>query len=85
MIPNTDLEVKDFSVENEPVLGYLPGSKERTELQAALEKYASQTEDIPIVIGGKEYRTDDVQYQVMVSVILRINVYVFSMFTLTHF
>jgi len=65
VIPNTDLEVKDFSVENEPVLGYLPGSKERTELQAALEKYASQTEDIPIVIGGKEYRTDDVQYQVM--------------------
>merc|ERR1712241_1053597 len=27
--------------------------------------YGSQCEDIPIVIGGKEYRTDNVQYQVM--------------------
>ena len=34
-------------------------------LEAALAKYGSQCEDIPIVIGGKEYRTDSVQYQVM--------------------
>jgi 1-pyrroline-5-carboxylate dehydrogenase len=57
--------VKDFSVVNEPLLGYLPGSKERIELEAALAKHSNQTEDIPIVIGGKEYRTDNVQYQVM--------------------
>ena len=27
-------------------------------------RHGSQCEDIPIVIGGKEYRTDNVQYQV---------------------
>jgi len=65
VIPKDDLEVKDFKVVNEPVFGYLPGSQERAELEAALAKYADVTEDIPIVIGGKEYRTDNVQYQVM--------------------
>merc|ERR1719273_1891190 len=65
VIPKDDLEVKDFKVVNEPVFGYLPGSQERAELEVALAKYADVTEDIPIVIGGKEYRTDNVQYQVM--------------------
>ena len=71
---------------NEPILGYLHGSKERTALESALSKWvglvfkeslwkcysstssrhATQCEDIPIVIGGKEYRTDNVQYQVIV-------------------
>jgi hypothetical protein len=36
-----------------------------------LFRHSQQVEDIPIVIGGKEYRTDNVQYQVMV----RINCY----------
>ena len=27
--------------------------------------HAGQTDDIPIVMGGNEYRTDNVQYQVM--------------------
>jgi len=65
VVPKTDLEIKDFKVVNEPILGYLSGSDERNKLEAALSKYSSQTEDIPIVIGGKEYRTDNVQYQVM--------------------
>jgi len=65
VVPRTDLEVDDFKVKNEPILGYFKGSKERVELDAALAKYGSQCEDIPIVIGGKEYRTDNVQYQVM--------------------
>lgn len=69
MIPKSELEVKDFKVENEPILGYLPGSAERVALEAALEKHANKTEDCPIIIGGKEYRTDDVRYQVMVSAI----------------
>ena len=56
----------DFTVKNEPVFGYLAGSTERDELSAALAKYQDVTEDIPIVIGGKEYRTDDVRYQPMV-------------------
>jgi len=65
VVPRTDLEINDFKIKNEPILGYLKGSKERIELEAALAKYGSQCEDIPIVIGGKEYRTDNVQYQVM--------------------
>merc|ERR1719249_356674 len=65
VVPKSDLEIKDFQVENEPVLSYLPGSKERTELKAALDSIADVTEEVPIIIGGKEYRTDNVQYQVM--------------------
>jgi len=65
VVPKTDLEIQDFKVVNEPILGYLQGSKERTALESALSKHATQCEDIPIVIGGKEYRTDNVQYQVM--------------------
>jgi 1-pyrroline-5-carboxylate dehydrogenase len=65
VVPKSDLEIQDFKVVNEPILGYLQGSKERTALESALAKHGSQCEDIPIVIGGKEYRTDNVQYQVM--------------------
>lgn len=67
VVPKADLEIRDFKVENEPLLSYLPGSKERQELEAALKTHAAQTEECPIIIGGKEYRTDDVRYQVMVS------------------
>ena len=67
VVPKTDIELKDFKIANEPVLSYLPGSKERQDLEAALSALDGVTEDIPIVIGGKEYRTDNVQYQPMVS------------------
>ena len=70
VVPKADLEIKDFQVENEPVLSYLPGSKERTELKAALDSIADVTEEVPIIIGGKEYRTDNVQYQVMVIMLI---------------
>ena len=66
MVPRSDLEVTDFSITNEPILGYLPGSQERKDLEASIAKFSGQTEDIPIIIGGKEYRTDNVQYQVIV-------------------
>lgn len=62
VVPKTDLEVTDFKVINEPILGYMPGSQERTALEASLAKYSGECEDIPIIIGGKEYRTDNVQY-----------------------
>ena len=65
VVPKSDIAVTDFTVKNEPVLGYLPGSQERTDLEAALKRHQDVTEDIPIIIGGKEYRTDDVRYQVM--------------------
>jgi len=65
VVPKSDLEVTDFAIENEPILGYLPGSQERKDLEASIAKFSAQTEDIPIIIGGKEYRTDQVQYQPM--------------------
>jgi len=65
VVPKTDIELKDFKIKNEPVLSYLPGSQERQDLEAALSALDGVTEDIPIVIGGKEYRTEHVQYQPM--------------------
>jgi 1-pyrroline-5-carboxylate dehydrogenase len=46
---------------------YLKGSSERKELGAALQETAATCEDVPIVIGDEEIRTNDVRYQVMVS------------------
>ncbi len=43
--------------ENEPVLKYLNGSKERTELDQELERQEKSVIEIPLVIGGKEIRT----------------------------
>lgn len=43
--------------ENEPVLGYAPGSAEREELQATVKELKSQQIDAPMIIGGKEVRT----------------------------
>ncbi|XP_028145636.1 delta-1-pyrroline-5-carboxylate dehydrogenase, mitochondrial isoform X2 [Diabrotica virgifera virgifera] len=60
-----DMKIKDFDVKNEPVLEYLKGSKERSELEKALKEASSQTEDVPIVIGDEEIRNNDVRYQVM--------------------
>jgi 1-pyrroline-5-carboxylate dehydrogenase len=42
---------------NEPVLGYLPGSPERVELVAQLEKMARREIEIPARIGGRKVRT----------------------------
>lgn len=42
---------------NEPILGYAPGSPERSELKAKLKELGSLDLDIPLVIGGKEVRT----------------------------
>ncbi|KAJ1522580.1 hypothetical protein ONE63_001765 [Megalurothrips usitatus] len=58
-------KVPNLKVQNEPILGYLPGSKERKDLEKALQETASKVEDVPIVIGEEEIRTKNVQYQVM--------------------
>ncbi|XP_015042925.1 delta-1-pyrroline-5-carboxylate dehydrogenase, mitochondrial [Drosophila pseudoobscura] len=60
-----ELKLKDFSVENEPILSYRKDSPERKALQEALKATASNCEEIPIVIGGKEFKTSDVRHQVM--------------------
>jgi len=63
VIPN--LNLKDFPIVNEPILAYRKDSKERKALEQALKGTSSSCEDIPIVIGGKEYKTSEVRYQVM--------------------
>jgi len=42
---------------NEPVLSYAPGTRERAELKATLDRMAGERIDIPMVIGGKQVRT----------------------------
>lgn len=42
---------------NEPVLSYAPGSPERAELKAMIEKLRKEEADIPMYIGGREVRT----------------------------
>ncbi|HEX3686515.1 MAG TPA: aldehyde dehydrogenase family protein, partial [Gaiellaceae bacterium] len=44
---------------NEPVLGYEPGSPERSDVQARLAEMAAEPIEIPVVIGGEEIRTGD--------------------------
>ena len=42
---------------NEPIKSYAPGSLEKADLKARLASMANERVDIPIVIGGKEFRT----------------------------
>ncbi|MFA7116270.1 MAG: L-glutamate gamma-semialdehyde dehydrogenase [Bacteroidales bacterium] len=50
-----------FSIpENEPILSYLEGSKERIDLEKELDRLSSENLDIPLIIGGKEVRTNDI-------------------------
>lgn len=44
--------------QNEPVLNYGPGSKEKQDLKKVLKELKSTTADIPMYIGGKEVRTE---------------------------
>ena len=50
---------------NEPNLGYLPGSPERTALKDRLKSIAAERIDIPVVIGGREIRTGRMHQVVM--------------------
>lgn len=53
---------------NEPVLEYKKGSKERQDLEKALEKYASKVENVPLIIGKERITRNLEQKQVMVIV-----------------
>ena len=44
---------------NEPVLSYAPGTPERADVRAELERQASEIVDIPLFVGGEEIRTGD--------------------------
>ena len=50
---------------NEPIKSYAPGSAERTSLKTALEQMASETVEIPLIIGGEEIRTGNTATIVM--------------------
>jgi 1-pyrroline-5-carboxylate dehydrogenase len=50
---------------NEPVRSYAPGSPERAELKARIERMANERVDIPLVIGGREVRTGRTAQAVM--------------------
>ena len=43
---------------NEPILGYLPGSKEKEELKKALNELKNSKLEITLIIGGKRVKTD---------------------------
>jgi len=57
----------DFSwIRNEPVKPYAPGTPDRANLRMEVDRlYASDPEEVPCVIGGKEIFTGKVQTQVM--------------------
>lgn len=46
-------------IKNEPVKHYAPGSPERRQLKSELARQLEIVQDIPLIIGGKEIRTDD--------------------------
>ncbi len=50
---------------NEPIRSYAPGSPERASLKARLDSMAAERIEIPIIIGGKEYRTGELGTSVM--------------------
>lgn len=46
---------------NEPVLSYAPGTPERAKLKDALRTMSADVVEIPLVIGGQDVRTGDLQ------------------------
>ncbi len=51
--------------ENEPILGYAPGSPEKVALKAALKEMAGKELEIPLIIAGKEVKTQRMGKAVM--------------------
>jgi len=47
--------------QNEPLLSYLPGSKEKISLKKRLKEMRESTIEIPLIINGKEVRTGKTQ------------------------
>ncbi|XP_061076756.1 delta-1-pyrroline-5-carboxylate dehydrogenase, mitochondrial [Conger conger] len=50
-------------VQNEPILGFQEGSKERAELLKVLQELKGKTEEIPCVVGDEHVWTKDIRYQ----------------------
>ncbi|MBK8944415.1 MAG: L-glutamate gamma-semialdehyde dehydrogenase [Ignavibacteriae bacterium] len=47
--------------QNEPVKNYLPGSQEKIELKKRIEELKKQVIEIPLIIGGKEIKTGNME------------------------
>lgn len=56
---NAIFNLPDFN--NEPVQSYAPGSRERALLKAELDRQYNLELDIPLIIGGQEIRTGELQ------------------------
>jgi 1-pyrroline-5-carboxylate dehydrogenase len=50
---------------NEPIKGFAPGSPERESLQSRLASLSGEVPEIPLIIGGKEIRTGNIEDVVM--------------------
>jgi len=61
----SDKIVKVPQAVNEPILHYAPGSPERAELKATLEKMKAEVIEIPVIIGGQEIFTSETSTNVM--------------------
>ncbi len=46
---------------NEPVRAYAPGSPEKASLKKTIDEMLSETIEIPLIIGGKEIRSGDIE------------------------
>ena len=57
--------VKPPTPVNEPISGFLPGSKERESLQAELSRQSNEVLKVPCIINGKEVWTGNTVNQVM--------------------
>ena len=51
-------KVKQYKAENEPVLGYKAGSKERNDVEKTYNDMFNSKVDVPLYIGGKEILTE---------------------------
>ena len=51
--------------DNEPILNYGPGSKEKKELKIEIEKQMSEVIEIPCIVNGKEVYTNNTVTQVV--------------------
>jgi len=52
-------KVKIYEAENEPVLGYKIGSKERLNVEKTYNEMFNSKVDIPLYIGSEEILTND--------------------------
>jgi len=50
---------------NEPIYDYAPGSSEKKQLKAALSEMAAKQIEIPLIIGGKEIKTNNMGKVIM--------------------